>query len=178
MDQRDSTGALAHCRRDALHAAGPDVTYGEDARKTCFENKRGASQRPVGGHQVGLRYVRACLHEPLGVKGHTALKPTSIRHSADHEEDMPDVANLDNTGDVVSPLHTLEVSVAFERDEIDVRVQHDRGALLNPSNQIARHRCRETLRADEHVDPAGSPREEDSGLAGGVPTPDDDDFFA
>ena len=72
----------------------------------------------------------------------------------------------------------LQVSVAFERDEIDVRVQHDRGALLNPSNQIARHRCRQTLRADEHMDPTGGAREEDSGLAGGISTPDDDDFFA
>src|ERR1700682_6227129 len=178
MDQRDSTGSFAHCRGDALHAAGPDVTHGEDARKTCFENKWGASQRPMGGHQVGLRYVRAGLHESLGVKGHTALKPTSIRHSADHEEHMPDVVSLDNTGDAVSPLDVLEVSVAFERNEIDVRVQHDRGALLNSSNQIARHRCRQTLRADEHMDPTGGPREEDRGLAGGIATPDDDDFFA
>jgi len=55
MDQRDSTGSLAHRRRDALHAAGPDVTHGEDAGKTCFEHKRGASQGPVCSHQVGLR---------------------------------------------------------------------------------------------------------------------------
>src|ERR1700731_5486601 len=112
MDQRDGTGSLAHCRRDALHAAGPDVTYSEDARKTCLENKRSASQRPVCGHQVGLRQVRAGLHDPFGVKGHTALEPTSIRHSADHEEHMPDVESLDDTGGVVSPLHTLQVSVA------------------------------------------------------------------
>ena len=75
-------------------------------------------------------------------------------------------------------LAAAVVSVAFERDEIDVRVQHDRGALLNSSNQIARHRGRQTLRADEHMDPTGGPREEDRGLAGGIATPDDDDFFA
>jgi hypothetical protein len=54
---RITSNSLAHCRRDALHAVGPDVTHGEDTRKTCFENKRSASQRPVRGHQVGLRLV-------------------------------------------------------------------------------------------------------------------------
>jgi hypothetical protein len=53
MDQRDSAGSLDHRRRDALHAAGPDVTDGEDAGKTCFEHKRGASQ--------GLAKLPPCL---------------------------------------------------------------------------------------------------------------------
>jgi hypothetical protein len=79
-----------------------------------------------------------------------------------HGQGTKDMDHFDSIGSSVFRHCTCSRSVAFERDEINVRVQHDRGALLNPSNQVARHRCRQTLRADEHMDPTGGPREEDS----------------
>src|SRR6202047_4950961 len=89
---RITSNSLAHCRRDALHAVGPDVTHGEDTRKTCFENKRSestASARPPGrpalgpvagdpDHLVGIQCRKNLIQSRFTVK---ESKGRGVRHA-------------------------------------------------------------------------------------------------
>ena len=73
--------------------------------------------------------------------------------------------------------HALEMAVAFERDDLRMRMQRDGWVLLDASHEIARHRFGEPLRAHQHVHAPGGLGEVHGRLARRVAAADHDDFF-
>jgi hypothetical protein len=60
---RSSERTLAHCRRDTLDIATPDIADGEHSGQTRFEKVGSPGGRPMRGGQIVLRQIRSCLDE-------------------------------------------------------------------------------------------------------------------
>jgi hypothetical protein len=66
----------------------------------------------------------------------------------------------------------------FEGDDLGTRLELDVGRLLDPADQVARHRNGKSGSPDQHGDASPGRRKKDRGLTGGIRSPDDDDVFA
>jgi hypothetical protein len=73
---------------------------------------------------------------------------------------------FDPAGPIVAPSDTFEPAVPVERDDLGVRAQDNRGVLLDPANQVSRHRLGEPRSTHQHVDSTRHGREEHGGLPG------------
>src|SRR5262249_9651965 len=77
-----------------------------------------------------------------------------------------------------APVDALEAAVAGERYDLGPRVQRDVRRLLDAADEVARHRGRQPVAADEHVDVRRLRGEVDRGLPGRVAAADADDVLA
>ena len=114
MDEGDRDRTLAHCRRDTLDIAAPDVADSEHSGQTCFEKMRRPGERPARGGQVVLGQIRPGLDETFGIEGHASTKPLGGRNGTGHDEDVADVVGFDFAGLTVAPAHALEMVASFE----------------------------------------------------------------
>src|SRR5712692_8914667 len=106
MYKLDSHRSFAHGRGNTLQTSGPDIPDREDAWKTCFEQIRGAVERPCGAK------VCAGLDELLGIERHAPAEPRRIGAGAGHKEKVPDLMDLATSVLGVSPANTRQVGIA------------------------------------------------------------------
>src|SRR4051812_46943712 len=109
VDELDADGSLANRGCDALHAVRPDVTDGENARATRFEQERRTLELPTG--EVFAGEILARPHEALFVERDAILEPPRIRARARHEEDVADGKRERLFLPRVDELDPLEASV-------------------------------------------------------------------
>jgi len=76
-------------------------------------------------------------------------------NGAHHDEDVPDLLGFDKLSGALPPADSLEGLAAFESDDLRARAQDDIGTLLDPTDQVARHRLRQAARPDEDVHTRG-----------------------
>ena len=136
-----------------------------------------ASGHPAAARSSGDR-SGPVLMNPLLVERDASIEPAGVRHGARHHEHVADVVRLDVARPIVAPPDAFEMPVAVQRDELRSRPQGDRRVLLDSANEIARHRVRQAVLADQEVDVPGRLREKHRGLARGVAAADDHDLLA
>ena len=88
------------------------------------------------------------LMNPLSSSATQPSSHAGVRHGAGHHEHVPDVVRLDGAVSVVAPPDALEMPFAFERDDLRVRPQRDRGVVLDAANEVARHRVGQPVRRE------------------------------
>ena len=122
---------------------------------TGLEQIRRPCQRPPGCRQILRRDIRTRLDEPFVVERDAPLEPACVRHGAGHDEHVADLMCLDAVIPVVAPGDALEMPVALQHDELCLRVQEKRRVVFDAANEIARHRVRQCLAANENVHAPG-----------------------
>src|SRR5262249_4506434 len=121
--------------------------------------------------------IRPGLHKSFLVERHAVLEPAGIRVRSRHHEN---VANRHRREFArrVAPSHTLQALSPFERDDSGFCLELDVRCLLDPADQVARHRVGEARSSDEHVDTTLGLGKKYRRLTRGVCAPDHDDVFA
>jgi hypothetical protein len=148
---RSSERTLAHCRRDTLDIATPDIADGEHSGQTRFEKVGSPGGRPMRGGQIILRQIRSCLDETFGIERHASIEPLCAGNGAGHDENVSDVVGLDAPGLIVPPAQAFEMTTPFEGHDFRVRSQDNGWILFDATNQIARHALCQPTRPHEHV---------------------------
>src|SRR5256884_7303959 len=108
VDELNAHRALAHRRRDALHAARPHVSDREDARPDRLQQIGSTGQRPSRLLEVIREEVGSGLDEVLVVERQASLEPGGVRVGAGHQEQVTDRARLRFPGVELAPSDPLE----------------------------------------------------------------------
>ena len=91
---------------------------------------------------------------------------------------MTDVGRRALAAGRILPGDAAKLAVAFERHDLRARPERDVRRFLDAADEVARHALGEARASHEHLNVSPSARQEDGGLARGVPPSDDDDVVA
>src|ERR1700730_7026521 len=139
MDQVDGHRSFAHCRRDALHAARPNLSDRKHARQARFEQFWRTGMAPYRGSGCGIQ-IPPRGNESLVVEGDAATQPLGSRRCSGHDEYVTDGVDGRLAGRLVQPGDPLEMRLAIESGDFSSEVYFNGGILLDALDQAARHR--------------------------------------
>src|SRR3984957_12412386 len=107
------------------------------------------------------------------------LEPARCRVRADEKKDMSDRLLNFLAGHVVTPAHALQLLFPAPGQGDDFRLGQHRDIIrrFDTVYEILRHAFGETCPAHQHPDFYSEAAQEDSGLAGRVATPDQNDLL-
>ena len=151
MDEGDGDCALADGGGDALDVAAAHVADRKDSGTARFEQIGRPVQRPRAAARSSCERSGPVLMNPLLSR---ATQPPSqpVFGTA------PVMTNTWRMSLVCASPFRLSRQRTCSRcpspcqcDDLGMRVQDDRGVLFDAANEIARHRVRQPLGADQHV---------------------------
>src|SRR6185369_12087974 len=151
MNEGHRNRAFTDSRSHALQIPRAHVANGEDARQAGFQQERLPGHWPVRAFQVLLSEICSGFDESTVVTSDTAAEPRGIWYRADHREQPADGVCLDLACLVFTPFNSFQTIVTSERSDFGLSEQLDFRTLFDSSPQVARHRVRQTLPADEQV---------------------------
>jgi hypothetical protein len=156
VDGGDHHGPLADRRGHPLDGSSANVTDSEHS-----------------GHR--RREAVAGDYEPFGVELDAHLvQPGRAGVRANHQEETGCVEPDVPLEDVVPPVQRAQPARAMDRGQLRARVDSDPFVVGEALRQVCRHRVAELVTADQDVDLAGVPGQEQGGLAGRIGAPHHD----
>src|ERR1700719_885881 len=177
MDKLDRSGALSHCRCDALDGAAARVAGGEHSRHARLQEKRCALESPPAGRMARAEQVAAGQDISLGIHLDGAREPLSMGRAPDENEQTGGTQFLALT---VDAFHSdrLEASVTMAVHHPSPKPHLDVGKRADLADEVVGHACSKRLAAHDHHDTRSEPRQMYSRLSRRVTSAHDKNLFA
>src|SRR5215472_9022078 len=152
MHEMNADRAFSHRRRNSLYVSSPYVAHRKHSREARFQHFGRTIERPPRVASAGASRidVAACQNEALLIEGYAALQPFCSRRSARHDEHVADGMFRLGAGRSVAPGNALQVLCSAESANFGLIMEVHLPVLLEPLNEVPRHRAGESLCSHQH----------------------------